>query len=108
MRCPFCERSGTRRELHAHLTDDHPGEVLTETTWGRRFKELPCPECDESHRTEVKPRYNDPTFLEEHYREIRLVAFDMFLYHWQDQHDPETMDPETTDHETDDQEADDE
>ncbi len=52
--------------------------------------ELQCPECDESHRTEVKPRNTDPTFLDEHYRAIRLVAFDMFLYHWQAQHDQET------------------
>lgn len=92
MKCPFCELEGSRPELHAHLTDDHPEEVITETVWGKRYMELPCPMCDESHRTEVKPRYNDPTFLEEHYREIRLVAFDMFLYHWQDQHDAERKD----------------
>jgi hypothetical protein len=66
MRCPFCEM--------------------------KRYMELPCPKCDESHRTEVKPRYNDPTFLEEHYREIRLVAFDMFLYHWQGEHEQEKKD----------------
>ncbi len=91
MRCPYCDLSATRPALHAHLTDDHPDEVVTEVTLGgRRFMELACPACDESHRREVKPRYNDPNFLEEHYREIRLVAFDMFLYHWQDQHDQET------------------
>ncbi len=92
MRCPYCERTGSRPQLHAHLTDDHPDEVVTEVSWGRRFMELQCPACDESHRTEVKPGYNDPSFLEEHYREIRLVAFDMFLYHWQDQHGKETSD----------------
>ncbi|GBE24070.1 hypothetical protein BMS3Bbin02_00335 [bacterium BMS3Bbin02] len=90
MRCPYCDESGPRPEMHGHLTDDHPDKVVTETSWGRRFMELQCPECDESHRTEVKPRNTDPTFLEEHYRAIRLVAFDMFLYHWQDHHDQET------------------
>jgi hypothetical protein len=54
--------------------------------------ELQCPECDEGHRQEVKPRYNDPQFLEEHYREIRLVAFDLFLYHWEDKHTEERKD----------------
>ncbi len=91
MRCPFCERTGTRPELHAHLTDDHAQEVITEKdSWGRRFMELQCPSCDEGHRQEVKPRYKDPQFLEEHFREIRLVAFDLFLYHWEDKHDQET------------------
>ncbi len=93
MRCPFCDRTGTRPELHAHLTDDHDERVITEQdSWGRRFMELNCPLCDEGHRKEVKPRYNDPQFLEEHYREIRLVAFDMFLYHWEEAHGEETSD----------------
>jgi len=93
VKCPFCNRTGSRPELHAHLTDDHSEEVIAEQdSWGRRFMELNCPLCDEGHRQEVKPRYNDPTFLEEHYREIRLVAFDLFLYHWQDKHAEETAD----------------
>jgi hypothetical protein len=90
MRCPFCDRTGSRPELHAHLTDEHAQEVVAEQdSWGRRFMELECPECDQGHRQEVKPRYNDPTFLEEHYREIRLVAFDLFLYHWEEAHNME-------------------
>jgi len=92
MKCPFCERSGIRPEIHAHLTDDHAEMVVTEMVWGKRYMELECPQCDEGHRTEVKPRSKDPTFLEEHYREIRLVAYDMFLYHWQDQHTQEAND----------------
>ncbi len=93
MRCPFCDQTGTRPELHAHLTETHAEEVTTEQdSWGRRFMELQCPECDEGHRQEVKPRYNDPQFLEEHHREIRLVAFDLFLYHWEDKHTEEKPD----------------
>jgi hypothetical protein len=92
MKCPYCDVTGSRPEIHAHLTDNHAAKVVTDETWDRRFMELQCPGCDESHRTEVNPRSYDPGFLEEHYREIRLVAFDMFLYHWQDQHDGETND----------------
>lgn len=29
----------------------------------------------------MKPRSKDPHFLEEYAREIRVVAFDQFLYH---------------------------
>jgi len=87
MRCPFCDLDDRRPEIHAHLTDDHSSEVDTYTdSRGRRFMDLQCPKCDEGHRQEVKPRYNDPTFLEEHYRAIRVVAFDLFLYHWEDSH----------------------
>lgn len=34
----------------------------------------------------VKPRWGDPGFLVEFQREIRLVAFDLLLYHLEDAH----------------------
>ncbi len=89
MTCPYCDFSGTRRELHAHLTDEHPAECRTTESLGRRHYELSCPRCDFFIRRQVKPRLQDPTFLEEYAREVRLVAFDMFLYHLQDQHEHE-------------------
>lgn len=90
MRCPFCEVSGPRPELHAHLTDDHANQVQTwESGSGRRFYELKCPNCEESYRREVKPRLRDPGFLAEYSREIRVVAFDMFLYHLAAAHEEE-------------------
>jgi len=93
MRCAFCGREGTRRELHAHLTDEHADRVVTSRNgWGRRFMQLDCPACDEMYRREVKPRSKDPRFLDEYAREIRIVAFDMFLYHWQDAHEGEVVD----------------
>ncbi len=91
MRCAFCETTGTRSALHAHMTDIHADRVVTESDgWGRKFLQLDCPACDESYRREVKPRLKDPTFLDEYAREIRIVAFDMFLYHWQGVHEGET------------------
>ncbi len=91
MKCPFCKFEGPRPETHAHLTDTHADEVKTwETTWGRRYYKLECPLCDETYEREVKPRLTDPTFLAEYSREIRLVAFDMFLYHMAAAHEKET------------------
>jgi DNA-directed RNA polymerase subunit RPC12/RpoP len=90
MRCSYCDFQGARPELHAHLTDGHGDRVETwETRTGRRFYELKCPHCDDSYRREVKPRLRDPGFLEEYAREIRVVAFDMFLYHLQGEHERE-------------------
>lgn len=87
MNCPFCERTGTRPELHAHLTDGHVDKVLTRSgAGGRRFYEFHCPFCDEAHVQEIKPRLRDPGFIEEYAREIRIVAFDLLLYHVQEAH----------------------
>lgn len=91
MRCAYCEFEGPRPEMHAHLTDVHGDEVKT---WlsegsGRRYFELVCPDCDDSFRHQIKPRYRDPNFLEEYSREIRIVAFDQFLYHRQLAHEEE-------------------
>ncbi len=92
MTCPFCDEPGTRPELHAHLSDAHAAEVKTwETGAGRRFYQLDCPRCDEGFRKEIKPRLKDPGYLEEYAREIRVVAFDMFLYHWQAAHEEESV-----------------
>lgn len=88
MRCAFCGNEMRRPELHAHLVDDHAEEVKTwETGSGRRFYQLECPDCDESTTHQVKPRLTDPSFLEEYSREIRIVAFDEFLYHVEAAHE---------------------
>lgn len=93
MKCPYCDFTGPRPEMHAHLTDTHGDEVKTwENPSGRRYFELSCPDCDDSFRHEVKPRLRDPTFLEEYSREIRIVAFDQFLYHRQLEHEKESED----------------
>lgn len=93
MMCPFCEFAGTRPALHAHLTNEHADRVETgEDGWGKRYYQLACPLCGDSYRKEVKPRSRDPRFLEEYAREIRVVAFDMFLYHLQGEHEKEQTD----------------
>ncbi len=90
MRCPFCELEGERRLLHAHLTDLHADKVETwESQTQRRYYQLTCPYCGDAHRQEVKPRLRDRTFLERYAREIRVVAFDMLLYHLEGAHEEE-------------------
>ena len=88
MNCPYCSFEGPRRALHAHAADTHATEVKTTTDAesGRRFYELQCPFCPQSLRKQIKPRGKDPAFLEEYSREIRLVAFDVLLYHLEEAH----------------------
>jgi len=92
VRCGFCDLELSRPALHAHLTDEHGDRVTTEQDgWGRSFLELRCPACDERYRSEIKPRLRDPGFVAEYAREIRIVAFDMFLYHWASEHEQEEV-----------------
>ncbi len=89
MTCPYCDFAAARHQLHAHLTDEHADRCRTSESWGKRHYELECPDCAFVIRRQIKPRLQDPTFLEEYAREIRLVAFDMFLYHWESEHERE-------------------
>jgi hypothetical protein len=70
--------------------DAHGGEVATEAreAEGRMAYALRCPRCGGEIRHAVKPRWGDPAFLAECRDEIRLVAFDLLLYHLEDVHEP--------------------
>ncbi|HEX9713947.1 MAG TPA: hypothetical protein VGB52_15500 [Actinomycetota bacterium] len=88
MDCPFCETAGARTEMHRHLADAHADRVTIEVDeqTGRRTYEVRCPVCDAPWERQIKPRYRDPNFVAEYEEEIRLVAFDMLLYHIQGEH----------------------
>ncbi len=83
MRCPYCNIEGSRQAIHVHLTDQHGDKVMgrTDEQSGKLFYRLDCPLCDEYSEREVNPRGRDPSFLQTFEREIRLVAFDLLLYH---------------------------
>lgn len=81
MRCPWCDREGPPRALHAHLAERHPEEVRVEERLRMPFYVVVCPLCGQDHRAPIKPRGRDPAFLEEFRREIALVAFDMLVNH---------------------------
>lgn len=88
MNCPYCEFQGARSAVHRHLADAHSDKVTTrvDDQSGRRFYEVRCPECDAPWMREIKPRLRDPRFIEKFEEEIKLVAFDMLLYHIQAEH----------------------
>ncbi len=88
MRCLYCNSEGSRQVIHAHLTYRHGDKVVgrRDEQTGKLFYRLDCPLCDEYSEREVNPRGRDPTFLQTFEREIRLVAFDLLLYHIEDMH----------------------
>ena len=88
MTCPFCGVGASRPAVHRHLVDVHGDRVSTEAdaAEGQMFYVIACPRCDGAIRHQVKPRWRDPGFLQEFQEEIRLVAFDLLLYHLEDAH----------------------
>lgn len=68
--------------------DSHGETVRTEAdeTAGAMSYVVACPECGGELRQPVKPRWRDPGFLRQFEEEIRLVAFDLLLYHLEDAH----------------------
>jgi hypothetical protein len=94
MQCPFCEYQDSRGAVHQHLLAAHGDQVKlrVDEERGKRFYSITCPICAAPYEHQVKPRNLDQNFLQAFDREIRLVAFDMLLYHLQGEH------PETSDH----------
>ncbi len=88
MMCPFCSFRESRGAVHRHLAEAHGDMVLlrVDDANGRRFYGITCPLCQAPYEHQVKPRNRDPQFLQEFDREIKLVAFDMLLYHMQGEH----------------------
>jgi hypothetical protein len=72
-------------DLHAHLVDRHPDRVTIgrDETDDRIFFEMSCPLCGEHVKQPLKKR---ASLLQGYEREIRLVAFDLLLYHVQEKH----------------------
>ncbi len=88
MTCPYCDFGGSRMEVHAHLGGEH-GEAVE---MGHRegpndpYFRIVCPFCDEESVQSVNPGGRDPGFLDEFGDTVRLVAFDLLLYHLQAEH----------------------
>lgn len=86
MKCPHCTFEGHRMDLHAHLLDTHAEEVQVyiDESSGKLVYEIHCPICKDSDKQELRKR---PELLEDHKREIRMVAFDLLLYHLAEKHE---------------------
>jgi len=70
-------------DLHAHLVDEHEDAVTIGQEGESLFFEMTCPACDEHMKQPLRKR---ASMLRGYEREIRMVAFDLLLYHVQDQH----------------------
>ncbi len=103
MRCPWCEFEGDPRPLHGHLASDHPERIGFVERGGRSRYEVVCPICSESYDQVIKPRLDDPSFVEEYRQEIRLVGFDMLVSHLLGAH-PEGVGTEAADRQGDNEE----
>jgi hypothetical protein len=86
--CPWCEFEGSLRPMHGHLAAAHPEQIRFETRGSRHVYAMACPICGSEYDQVIKPRLDDPTFVEEFQQEIRLVAFDMMLNHLVGEHEP--------------------
>lgn len=85
MKCPHCNFTGHRMDLHAHLLQQHAGEIkiYIDDAIGKMVYEMGCPLCGDRVRQPLRKR---PEQLENHEREIRMVAFDLLLYHLAEKH----------------------
>lgn len=93
MNCPYCGDERGIRDLHAHLADDHAGEITTEEVGERTAYTVTCPYCSERYRQPMKKSGKDPDFLAQFERQIRLVAFDMLINHVLAEHGLERVQP---------------
>ncbi len=86
MNCPYCDFDGHRMDVHEHLLNEHPEEVqiYVDDETGKLVYELSCPLCTEGVKA---PLRKSAAVLEQYQREIRMVAFDLLLYHLQDMHE---------------------
>lgn len=73
-------------DLHAHLVKEHGEEIkiYVDEQSGRMVYEMTCPICKDAVKQPLKKR---AAVLEEYAREIRMVAFDLLLYHLQEKHE---------------------
>jgi uncharacterized Zn-finger protein len=93
VKCPFCGVDKPIRDLHAHLANDHAGEITTEEVGERTAYTVTCPYCSERYRQPMKKSAKDPDFLAEYQRQIHLVAFDMLINHVLAEHGIEHAEP---------------
>ena len=92
MKCPHCDFSGRRMDLHGHLVEEHAEEIkiYVDEALGKMVFELTCPICNDSVKQPLKKR---AAVLEEYKREIRMVAFDLLLWHLQEKHAEDNLVP---------------
>lgn len=74
--------------MHSHLAQSH-GDTLgmrVDEYTGHTFFTVTCPVCGDRYEQVTKKARRDPNFVSEYEFEIRLVVFDLLLYHLQGEH----------------------
>jgi predicted RNA-binding Zn-ribbon protein involved in translation (DUF1610 family) len=86
--CPYCRFRGKRAEVHQHLAEQHGDTLQTrvDAITGHTFYIVTCPVCGARHEQIMRKARSDPRFVADYGREIRLVVFDLLLYHLQGEH----------------------
>ena len=86
--CPYCDFSGPRMSVHAHLAETHGDELgwRKDERLGFTYCIVTCPLCGASHAQIVRKARKNPEFVQEYEHHIRLVVFDLLLYHLQGEH----------------------
>lgn len=89
IQCPYCDFSGPRMTVHAHLADAHAGELgwRTDERFGYTYCIVTCPVCGAKYEQVVRKARRDPAFVDEYEHEIRLVVFDLLLHHLHGEHE---------------------
>jgi hypothetical protein len=65
------------------MVSAHKDSLHTRHEGDRMFFDVNCPLCPEGMTREVNPRGRDQAFLEKFADEIRMVGYDLLLYHWE-------------------------
>jgi len=86
--CPYCEFSARRSAVHSHLAENHADTLSTRVDeyTGHTFYIVSCPVCGATYEQVTRKARRDPNFVSEYEHEIRLVVFDLLLYHLQGEH----------------------
>jgi hypothetical protein len=88
MKCPYCDFEGRRMDVHVHLAGEHGGQIGTREheVLDVTYYVVRCPICGAEHEEMMRKTRKDPEFITKFEHQIRLVAFDMLLYHLQGEH----------------------
>ncbi len=86
--CPYCDFTGTRMDVHAHLVQNHGDQLgwRVNEKFGYTYCVITCPICGASHDQIIPRAQHNPAFLEAYKEQIYMVAFDLLLYHLQGEH----------------------
>lgn len=73
------------------MVRSHRDSLQTRHDGDRMFFDVNCPLCSEGITREVNPRGRDQDFLDKFADEIRMVGYDLLLYHWETHEESQSL-----------------